>query len=87
MELGLSVSPFCDRCTVVVSTSQLRFVDMFLEPLLLHMSWAVGKEMHETLRNGLALTVAHWKEHEGRAAAHRVHPHLATLAHLTPPEP
>lgn len=32
--LGLPVTPACDRDTVVVSTSQLRFIDMFLRPLL-----------------------------------------------------
>lgn len=33
-QLGLPVTPACDRATVVVSTSQLRFIDMFLRPLL-----------------------------------------------------
>lgn len=32
--LGLPVTAACDRNTVVVSTSQLRFIDMFLRPLL-----------------------------------------------------
>ena len=32
--MGLPVTPVCDRATVVVSTSQLRFIDMFLRPLL-----------------------------------------------------
>ncbi len=32
--MGLKVTPACDRETVVVSTSQLRFISMFLRPLL-----------------------------------------------------
>ena len=61
--LGLSVTPFCDRRTVVVSTMQLRFVDMFLRPLLPHLTWAVGTALSQQLAAGLAHTSAHWTEH------------------------
>lgn len=80
--MGLSVTPFCDRCSVVVSTSQLRFIDMFLKPLLAHVKWAAGTQMHESLKEGLALTVAHWTEHEVMVTARAAHPHRATLRHL-----
>ncbi len=33
-EMGVEVTPFCDRTTVVVATSQLKFINMFLRPLL-----------------------------------------------------
>ena len=65
--LGLSVTPFCDRRTVVVSTMQLRFVDMFLRPLLPHLTWAVGTALSQELTAGLAHTVAHWTEHRQAA--------------------
>ena len=61
--LGLSVTPFCDRRTVVVSALQLRFIDMFLRPLLPHVSWAVGSALGRDLAAGLARTTAHWTEH------------------------
>ncbi len=62
-QLGLSVTPFCDRRTVVVSATQLRFVDMFLRPLLPHLTWAVGGALSRQLEAGLAQTVEHWTEH------------------------
>ena len=48
--LGMSVTPFCDRRSVVVSTSQLRFVGMFLEPMLLHVCWALSPRLCARLR-------------------------------------
>jgi len=62
-QLGLSVTPFCDRRTVVVSATQLRFVDMFLRPLLPHLTWAIGGALSRQLEAGLAQTVEHWTEH------------------------
>ena len=85
-ELGLHVTPFCDRRTVVVSASQLRFVGMFLEPMLPHVGWAVGGRLCRSLRTGLAATVAHWTEHAARVAAHSAHPHRASLAQPPPPQ-
>lgn len=32
--MGVAVTPFCDRNTVVVATSQLKFISMFLRPQL-----------------------------------------------------
>ena len=64
--LGLPVTPFCDRRTVVVSTLQLRFIDMFLRPLMPHVSWAVGSALGQDLQAGLAHTVEHWTEHRCR---------------------
>ena len=84
LRAGLSVTPFCDRRRVVVSASQLRFIDTFLRPLLLTLAWATGPAVAAALNAGLARTVAHWTEHARRVAARSAHPHLADLSYAEP---
>jgi len=67
--MGVAVTPFCDRGTVVVATSQLKFISMFLRPQLSSMQGIVGDAlMHDLLRH-LALTEAYWKSQEAKAAS------------------
>lgn len=64
---GISVTPFCDRTTVVVATNQLKFIDMFLRPLLTKLEGVVGEDLMEQLLSNLTATVEYWQQQEARA--------------------
>lgn len=64
---GIAVTPFCDRSRVVVATNQLKFIGMFLRPLLEDMEGLIGDDLMEQLLCNLAATVEYWQQQEIRA--------------------
>lgn len=77
-QLKLPVTPMCDRSSVIVSTNQLRFIQLLLKPTLEVCRPILGVNFLNMILEHLQETEAKWSDHERRVRSgdSRVDPHL-----------